>query len=166
MIRPEARAALLRWREVLAGLAVALAGLWFATRGGWVLGPFGAAVGLLGLGLAAVGLRRMRFDRGGGAGVVQVIEGQVGYFGPYGGGFLALDDLVEVWRIAGGWRLVDTEGNVLDIAQDATGSAGLYDALAARPGLAAAMAQAGETGTARRIWRAQAGQEPRLTRDR
>lgn len=166
MIRPEVREILTRWREVFIGLGVVLVGLWFATRGGWVLGLFGTAVGGLGLGLALVGLRRMRFSQTGGAGVVQVIEGQVAYFGPHGGGFLALDDLSQVWRIAEGWRLVALDGTALEIAQDASGSAALYDALAAKPGLAALMAQAGETRTPRLIWRAAVGSELRLTQDR
>ena len=82
-VRPEAAQALLRWREVLVGLAVVGLGVW------WYLGAFGiwrwVAVALIAAGGAITweGIRRARFAPGsGGAGVVEVDERQITYFGP------------------------------------------------------------------------------------
>ena len=41
LIRPEARAALHRWREVMASAVLAGLGLWLIGLGGWVLIPAG-----------------------------------------------------------------------------------------------------------------------------
>ena len=49
-IRPEITETLYRWREVIAGAAVAILGLWTATQGGYLLTPTGLA--LLALGTA------------------------------------------------------------------------------------------------------------------
>ncbi|WP_413872651.1 hypothetical protein [Albidovulum sp.] len=140
MIRPEVRAMLHRWREVIAAGLAGAAGLWIASRGGYVLVPFGLAVAALAGGWAMIALRRIRFLHGIGApGVVEVDEGQVGYFGPTFGGFVALADLAEL-RLAEfygtrAWRLKTQDGQVLLIPVDAAGAERLYDAFAALPGI-------------------------------
>lgn len=162
MIRPEAAATLARWREVLAGAGLAAAGLWLLAQPGYVLPGLGLVLAGLGAGLAVVGLRRLWFRAAGeGPGVVQVVEGQVAYFGPAGageGGFVALDDLVALTLTADGshWRLTSAEGSVLVIPRAARGAEVLLDAFVRLPGLdAAALVRAAAAGPAaadRRLW--------------
>ncbi|MCC5992787.1 MAG: hypothetical protein JJT99_09710 [Rhodobacteraceae bacterium] len=139
MIRPELRAALSRWSEVMTGLAIAVLGLWAmpGAQGGFFQG-LAALVALTGLGLAAIGWRRLRFHQGGEApGVVQIVEGQISYFGPETGGFLGIDDLVALHLLAGGhaWRLEATGGDMLDIPTAAKGADALFDVFATLPGM-------------------------------
>lgn len=140
MIRPEIRAMLLRWREVIAAALAGAAGLWLLSRGGYLLVPAGAAVTALAAGWAMIALRRIRFLRGVGApGMVEVDEGQIGYLGPTFGGFVALADLAELRLVeihgARAWRLRTHDGQILLIPVDAAGAERLYDAFAALPGI-------------------------------
>lgn len=160
LIRPEAAAALIRLRDVLAGLGLAAAGGWLLFKPGYVLPALGLGLAATGCALALVGLRRLRFRAEGQApGVVQVIEGQVGYFGPEGGGFVALDDLIALSLTADGdhWRLTSVEGAVLIIPRAAEGAEHLLDSFVRLPGLEPAAlvraASAGPAATDRRIWR-------------
>lgn len=163
LIRPGAAAFLMRWREVLAGAAVAALGLWLLPSPGYVLPVAGLGLVALGAGVAVVGLRRARFRAGGHApGVVQVVEGQVGYFGPADGaargGFVALDDLVALTLTADGahWRLTASDGTILVIPRAATGAEGLIDVFVRLPGINPAAlvraAQAGPGPIDRRVW--------------
>lgn len=162
-LRPEALALLMRWREAALGAGVAALGLWFLSAPGYVLPAAGLGLVALGTGLAVVGLRRARFRAGGqGPGVVQVIEGQVGYFGPADdlarGGFVALDDLVALTLTADGahWRLTASDGTILVIPRAARGAEGLIDAFVRLPGMNPAAlvraAQAGPGPSDRRVW--------------
>jgi hypothetical protein len=138
MIRPEAAALLHRWREVIAGLALAVLGLWTALSPAVLIKGLGGVIGVAGLALAVVGLRRARFTaRGTGPGIVQLVEGQISYFGPESGGFMALDDLAEIALGADGdaWLLRDIRGQRLSIPRAATGADGLFDAFARLDGL-------------------------------
>lgn len=140
MIRPELRATLCRWREVIAAAMVLAAGAWLALLGGWLLVPIGFSVAVLALGWGIVALRRVRFLQGVTApGVVEVDEGQVGYLGPNFGGFVALADLSELrltaHRGARQWRLSTLDGEALTIPVDANGAEKLFDAFAALPGI-------------------------------
>jgi hypothetical protein len=155
LIRPEARAALWRLREVFAAVALAAVGLWLAALGGYVLVPVGAAVIVLALGFGVLAWRRMRFAQTGQApGVVEFDEGQVSYFGPTIGGAVALRELVELrLLIAGGrrmWRLKQQDGQALLIPVEALGAERLFDAFAALPGMdtAALVAAVGGQGGA------------------
>jgi hypothetical protein len=140
-LRPEAKAQLLRWRETIAGLAAAALGLWLSLTAYGAL--FGIGVVLLtgGIALAAAGVQRARFRLGSeGPGVVQVVEGRVTYFGPWGGGGASLDrlawlELVPVRGAAGAWVLIEEEGERLEIPVDARGADRLFDVFAALPGL-------------------------------
>lgn len=139
-LRPGAAAALRRWREVAAGLLVALAGLWLAGRGGVFLGALGALAALAGAGLAWTGLRRLRFAQPGAApGVVEILEGQIGYLGPGYGGYAALSELVELRLVEArgrrAWRLAQEGGPPLFIPVEAEGAAALFDVFASLPGL-------------------------------
>lgn len=170
MIREEARAAILRWREVVAAGLLALTGLWLIWLGGYLLVP----MGLLCLALAALwarqAWRRMRFAQGVDApGLIEVDEAQIAYMGPTFGGFVALPDLTEVrvLTIHGKrlWRLKQADGQALLIPVDATGSERLFDAFTVLPGLdTQALVDALAPGSGDRVvWRRDAGRpRPRL----
>lgn len=138
MIRPEALARLRDWREALIGLGLIAAGVWLMLRPGFILPGLGAVVAFTGLALGLVGLRRLRFRAGGeGPGVVQVIEGQISYFGPHGGGFMALDEITRLWLSADGtdWLLRAQDGRHLSIPRAARGAEALFDTFTALEGL-------------------------------
>lgn len=139
--RPEAKAAVARWREVLVAAVIIGLGLWIALRpAGMIVTGFGYV--LIGLGAVAMvpAVRRARFLTGGdGPGVVQIDEGRILFMGPETGGAMALDDLsvLSVRRDRTGktaWVLADAT-QLLVIPVDASGADGLFDAFAALPGL-------------------------------
>ena len=161
MIRPEVAAFLARWQEVIFAAAIAGFGLWLAILGGYVLLPIGGAMVVLAASMAVLALRRVQFTRPTTAqGVVEVDEAQIGYYGPEDGGFISLQDMVELrlLRIAGRqmWRLKQSDGQALLIPLDAQGAAALFDAFAALPDMDTAALVAGltgETAEIRPIWR-------------
>lgn len=143
MIRPEAQAALWRWREVGVGVAVLALGLWLMRLGGYLLVPLGATVALAGLALGVLAWRRLQFVTAGAApGVVQLDEGQISYMGPQVGGFVSLRDLVELRLISLRgrrlWRLKQADGQALLIPVEAAGAEALFDAFSSLPGLSSA----------------------------
>ena len=86
------------------------------------------------------GLFSLRFaQRVDAPGVVEVDEGQVGYFGPGDGGFVGLPDLVELRLISlkgrRMWRLKQADGQALLVPVDAAGAERLFDAFASLPGM-------------------------------
>ena len=140
LIRPAARAALHRWREVIAAAGFAAFGLWLIGLGGLFLVPLGICVVATGAVLGVLGLRRVRFAQAVDApGVVEVDEGQVGYLGPTFGGYVALRELVEVRLIELQgrrlWRLKQADGQALLIPVAAAGAERLFDAFSALPGM-------------------------------
>ncbi|MBL8563046.1 MAG: hypothetical protein JNN06_12280 [Gemmobacter sp.] len=142
MIRPEALARLSQWREASFAAALAALGLWCLWLGGWVLWPIGATLLALGLPLGVISLRKQRFARathGRDAGLIELDEAQLGWFGPSGGGFVSLDELVELRLIARGpicyWRLKQADGQALLVPIAAEGAAALFDAFTALPGM-------------------------------
>ena len=139
-IRPKARQEIARWSEVAAAVGAALVGTLLMRMGGFLFLPVGALLTLLSLGWLLTALRRLSFQRPVVApGVVEVVEGQVGYFGPTFGGFVALDDVTELrltdFHGARQWRLRTLSGEVLLIPIDATGAEKLFDAFATLPGI-------------------------------
>ena len=127
MIRAEARAALFQWREVIAAAIFAALGLWLIALGGFVLVPLGGAILALAFGFGLLALRRLRFGTGGAApGVIEVDEGQIRYFGPDFGGFVALPELAELrlmtHRGQQHWRLKQRDGQVLLVPVAASGA--------------------------------------------
>lgn len=140
MIRPEALAALRRWREVILATGIIGLGLWVATLGGPVLGALGLLGVALGAGLALSGWRRMRFAQEVAApGMVEVIEGEVRFFGPRLGGSISLADLTELRLVTLRgrrlWRLKQADGQTLLVPVDAAGAGALYDGFTSLPGL-------------------------------
>lgn len=138
-VRPEARAAIWRLREVLAGGGLAALGLWLVLgRGLTVWLGYGAMI--VALGLIVVGVQRARFRTGGGGpGVVAIDEGQVAYFGPLSGGVVALADMTRLTLDPGAhpahWTLESEAQPALQIPVNAEGSERLFDAFAALPGM-------------------------------
>ncbi|CUH52591.1 hypothetical protein [Shimia marina] len=138
-IRPEARAAVVQWREAVIGAAVLLLGLWGASGFGLVKW-LGVALVALGAVLIVSGLQRGRFRTGsGGPGVVQVDEGQVAYFGPLNGGSVAVRSLSRV--VLDGrsrpavWALYEPGQAPLHIPVNAAGAEALFDAFASLEGM-------------------------------
>lgn len=138
-MRPEAVAAVMRWREALAGGVVGAFGVWMmATQLGFYVGA-GAVIAGIGAALAFTGVRHARFRAAGDApGVVEVVEGRVTYLGPILGGAVALDDLTAVTfrRTATGeafWRLESPGTQALIIPAGARGVDQLLDAFTVLP---------------------------------
>ena len=138
--RPEAQAELWRWRECLVGLVITALGLWLVLGPGLLLAVPGYALILGGAAGIWLGVQRARF-RGadGGAGAVQVDEGQITYFGPLTGGTVALREMdrlsLERAMFPAHWRLDQPGQQPLLIPVNAAGSDALFDAFASLPGL-------------------------------
>ncbi len=139
-IRPEARTAIWRWREVLIGAGIAMLGL------SWVLGPGGLLgwVGWLligaGLALVVVGIQRTRFRANSdGPGIVTVDEGQITYFGPLTGGAVAVSEFerltLDPTAKPPHWVLQQPGQPPLHIPINAKGAETLFDVFATLPGL-------------------------------
>ncbi len=140
-IRPEAAQELRRWRESLIGGAMCLAGLWIALGTHGIMSTVGASLLVMGTIMLFLGIQRARFRVGaGGAGLVQVDEGQVTYFGPYEGGTIALSMLERVeldptGRDGARWLLTQSGHPPLAVPTDAAGGEALFDVFASLPGL-------------------------------
>lgn len=159
-VRPALARRLKRWSELAAAILAALVGGLIMRLGGFLFLPVGALLTLLALGWAVTALRRLSFQRDVAApGVVDVIEGQISYFGPSFGGFVALDELTDLrlaeFRGVCQWRLGTSGGEVLLIPVEAAGAEKLYDAFATLPGIdMASLAAALKAGTATLpLWR-------------
>ena len=130
-----------RWREVLAGAGLLVLGLWLVAGPGYLLAVPGYAALAGGAALIWLGVQRARFrGRGDGAGAVQVVEGQITYFGPLTGGTVALRELerlsLDRQMFPAHWRLEPRDDSApLLIPVNAAGSEALFDAFAALPGL-------------------------------
>jgi len=130
--------------------------------GGWFYQGVGLALALAGVWGGVIAFRRMRFARAvEQPGLVEIDEGQVRYFGPHGGGFVALPEVVELdltVDLAGGrwWRLREAGGNMLAIPVTAQGADQLFDAFSGLPGLSPAALVAAldaPRGRAITVWR-------------
>lgn len=138
-IRPQARAALWRWRETLAGAAIAALGSYWLTGFG-LLQVLGGALVVLGAVFAFAGWQRARFrSLRGGPGVVQVDEGRVTYFGPLNGGSVDLRDLslvsLDPTSEPTAWLLRQGGAADLQIPINAAGAEQLFDAFSTLPGI-------------------------------
>ena len=139
-LRPEARNALWRWREVLFAGAVALIGLWLAQSFG-VVRWIGWALVALGAALAVAGVQRARFRQAGqGPGIVAVDEGRLVYMGPLTGGAMDIADLIRLELEpqalpAAHWILSGAGGQRLEIPVNAENAEELFDVFATLPGI-------------------------------
>ena len=139
-IRPAARAALWRWREALAGVALVLLGLYWIAGPGGLLGWVGWATTVAGAALGVICVQRWRFRQGtDGPGVVQVGEGQIAYFGPLTGGIVSASELerltLDPTAHPAHWVLNQPGQPPLTIPVTAQGAEALFDVFAALPGL-------------------------------
>jgi hypothetical protein len=86
-----------------------------------------------------------------------VLEGQVTYFGPFGGGSVSADDLsrIELDPVGGAspsWVVTAGFGDSLRIPVDAAGAEALFDVFAGLPGLdTESMLKSLETPPGRRV---------------
>lgn len=172
LIRPEAAAALRRWRGRALAAGAGAAALVLLGPAAWRGAPLALVALVVILGAAAALYRdarnRARLGARGGPGVVELREGALAYFGPEEGGAMALDDLRAVGLAPGAegpvWRLEAAE-RTLSIPANAEGAEALLDAFATLPGF-----EAGRLGRAlgegrRRpvaIWRRPAPDRARL----
>ena len=140
MIRPEAKRALWRWREVLFGLTIICLGyLWTVSYFG-LLRWLGIVLILVGGALLFIGFQRGRFRNDqDGPGVLQVVEGQIAYFGPSEGGLVAISDLSRISLVMLNrercWQLDQAGLATIYIPVTAKGTDHLFDAFATLPGL-------------------------------
>lgn len=139
-VRPEAQAALRRWRDALIAAGVALLGLYWLLTGFGILKWVGAVVLLIGLFFVVAGIQRARFATGrDGPGAVRVDEGQVAYFGPYTGGIVALSEMTRLeldpTKQPACWRLSQPGKDDLLIPLTSDGAEALFDIFATLPGL-------------------------------
>lgn len=140
-MRPEARAALWRWREVgYAGLVAAF-GLWWAWGGLGVVKWIGFILVALAIILAIAGIQRGRFRQAGqGPGIVQVAERRLAYMGPLEGGAMDIADLTRLdldpsSYPAPSWVLTGMGGQILSIPVNAEGSEALFDLFGSLDGI-------------------------------
>ncbi|MCA0905932.1 hypothetical protein LCM27_05925 [Ruegeria marisrubri] len=139
-IRPEAKLALWRWREVLVAGFVLILGLSWINGPGGLLGWVGWLLVAVAIALAVIGVQRARFRTGtGGQGVVTVDEGQITYFGPLDGGIIATREIerlaLDPTSTPAHWVLEQPGQAVLHIPVNAEGAEALFDVFSALPGL-------------------------------
>lgn len=169
LVRPRVRALLGQGLEPMAyGIAALLGGL-LALRGfgygAWITVLLGLAiVGVAGTAALAWYRRSLFGAMAGAAGVVEVDERRVGYWGPEAGGFVDLDLLTRLEIDTGSadgpvWILRHEEGPPLRIPLDAQGADRLADLFAALPGVRLETAAAARHTTANArflIWKREA----------
>lgn len=140
-MRPEALAALSRWREALSGTALAVLGVWIMVRNGGFYFGGGVLIALFGVGLMFTGLRHALFQSDQSApGIVEVVEGRITYLGPLLGGTVALEDVRAItYRLTKGgeafWRFDSLDAQPLIIPAGAQGVEKLLDVCTALPRL-------------------------------
>ncbi|MCA2013881.1 hypothetical protein [Pararhodobacter sp. CCB-MM2] len=137
-MRPEAKAVIARWAETAVATLLTLIGLWWLWKGPGIVHIGGALLALIGGGLLFSALQRVRFaTRNTGVGMVELVEGEIRYFGPRGGGIVVIDHVLALSLSADGsfWLVESFDGSILAIPRDATGAEALFDAFAALPGL-------------------------------
>lgn len=175
-LRPEALAALLRWREAILGACIALAGLYGALSQFGMLFYLSLLAVPVGAALIWEGTWRARMPDGGdGPGVVEVDERQITYFGPRTGGAVSVDALtrIEIVTTDRGpyaddvfWVFHAEDTAPLTVPFGVVGSDRLLDVLTALPGLdQARILTATRDATPRTtvIWQ-RPGNRPRLPR--
>ncbi len=140
-LRPEALAAIWRWREALFGLVVIVLGFALTdVRGSVFLFWLGIIVMIIGGLVVIAGLQRGRFRKAqDGPGVVQIDEARVSYFGPLDGGIADIDELsslkLDHRSHPSVWILSQPGQPPLHIPVTASGAEALFDAFMRLPGI-------------------------------
>ena len=174
-MRPEAAAALTRWRGILISIGVLALGTLIALRSYDLTFWLGVAIALAGAISLVAAAQRLRFAAGtGGPGVVQIDEGAIGYFGPLGGGVVARSEMTALALDRTGkpahWALSQPDQPDVMIPLTAAGADALFDVFAALPGMKtermlAEMRRTGPhpTGTGRaQLWQRPGTAQPHL----
>lgn len=139
--RPEAKATLWRWRDVIAAGAVGVLGLWLSVTGLGIVQWLGFACLIMAVGLLIAGLQRGRFRQGSdGPGIVQITERRLAYFGPLNGGVMDITDISRLTYDPSGhpapyWVLTGPEAREIAIPITAKGAEALFDTFSALPGM-------------------------------
>lgn len=139
--RPEAKATLWRWRDVIVAGAVGLLGLWLTLTGFGIVLWLGIAFLLMAVGLLIAGLQRVRFRQGSdGPGVVQITERRLAYFGPLSGGVMDITDILRLTFDPSGhpapyWVLTGPDAREIAIPITAKGAEALFDTFSSLPGI-------------------------------
>ncbi len=135
-LRPEVRRTLNKWSEPLVMGAILVAGFWLYLRAEATANVSLVVIAFVVIGAAGamlvLALRRVRL-RGDlrAAGVVEVQERKITYYGPDDGGVVSLNDLRRIDIVSTHslpfvdnltWRLSDQEGFALNIPVGATGT--------------------------------------------
>jgi len=132
-IRPEIRQFIWRYSDALVGVVVSIFGVGWALSSVGFMVTLGYAVSIAGALLIFAGIQRGRFKADpNGAGVVSIDEGQVTYFGPFDGGSVHVDDLMQVdidhsEQGEGAWLLLADGAEPLRIPMNAIGADALFD---------------------------------------
>ncbi|MEL6571730.1 MAG: hypothetical protein AAFQ64_08740 [Pseudomonadota bacterium] len=140
-IRPEAKATLWRWRDVIVAFVVAGLGLWLVLRGFGFVPWIGGAFLVLGVVLGVTGVQRARFRQGDdGPGVVQITERRLAYFGPLNGGVVDIGDISALAFDPEGhpapyWIVTGPENREIAVPINAKGAEALFDTFALLPGI-------------------------------
>lgn len=139
-IRPEVRDTLFKWREVLVGNVLLVLAVYWIVNGIGILRFVGIAVLIVSILFIVAGIQRAKFRvKGVGAGVVQVTEKQVTYFGPLNGGALAIDDLIQLdldpTHHPANWVLRQAGHDPIHIPVTAKGSDALFDVFGNLPNI-------------------------------
>ncbi|MGB0659740.1 MAG: hypothetical protein ACPGNV_06120 [Mangrovicoccus sp.] len=141
MIRPELKLWARQWREALTGSGLAALGVYGFAAYRAPLSWIALAALALGCGLILTGLPRgrLRAMAAQGPGIVETTEGQIAYFGPEGGGVVALDTLQSLTLDPSGavpvWKLGRIGEPVMHIPVTAKGAENLLDSFATLPNL-------------------------------
>lgn len=140
-LRPAARDALWRWREVIGAAAVIMLGLWWSTTFFSPVRWIGWAIVGLGAVWAMGAFQRIRFAQDGeGPGVVKIVERRLAYFGPLTGGVIEMDDAAKLELEpnaypAAHWIITSLSGDTVEIPVNAEGADALFDLFASLPGI-------------------------------
>lgn len=145
MIRPELVVAFRKYADLLIGAGLVCAGIFGLIADPLIWKAIGTIACLVGGSLLWTSLpRALLRNEGQGPGIVEVDEGQIRYLAPYGGGVVAVENLVRVTIVTSDqgpaaddlhWILEEDAGERLLIPNGASGAESLFNALAALEGV-------------------------------
>ncbi len=122
-----------RYSDALIGIAISVLGVGWALSSVGFMVTLGYAVTIAGALLIFAGIQRGRFKSDPmGTGIVAIDEGQVTYFGPFDGGSVHVDDLIQVdidrsQPNEPAWLLLAEGADPLRIPMNASGADVLFD---------------------------------------
>ncbi len=137
MIRPEAKAILMRYSQAIIGAVIAVLMTYWTISIPGVLRYLTGALAFFGLALALDGFRRGKLRRGtkDAEGVVEIDERRITFLTANWGGAVSINDLakIEIGQRSSNlfWRIKDNFGSTLLVPYTANGAEGLVDAFGA-----------------------------------